>query len=149
MTKDEIRRSSQLRTLLKRVVVNRTGKKNKKTKNKKRYYVLSLRGVGCYDYLLIICTLKWNKNSDNNRKMKSPFFNLNQIRPTADCELWWFNTFDSFSLFQPSDYLNHYNKYSYQLIVACIMRARSMPTTLFFALPIHFVLKIESNVSGI
>ena len=148
MTKDEIRRSSQLRTLLKRVVVNRTWKKTK-TKNKKRYYVLSLRGVGCYDYLLIICILKWNKNSDNNRKMKSPFFNLNQIRPTADCELWWFNTFDSFSLFQPSDYLNHYNKYSYQLIVARIMRVRSMSTTLFFALAIHFVLKIESNVSGI
>ena len=44
MTKDEIRRSSQLRTLLKRVVVNRTGKKNKKNKKQKKILCTKFAG---------------------------------------------------------------------------------------------------------
>ena len=58
------------------------------------------------------------------------------------CELGWFDIFDSFSLVNQSDYLDHYNKDSYWLIVACFMTARSMLTTLLFALAINFVLKV-------
>ena len=53
--------------------------------------------------------------------------------------------FDSFSLVNQSDYSNHYNKDSYW-IVGSFLTARSMLTTLLFALTINFVLKIESNV---
>ena len=48
-------------------------------------------------------------------------------------------------LFNQSDYLNHSNKDSNRLIVACFMRVWSMLTTLLFALEIIFVSKIESN----
>ena len=48
-------------------------------------------------------------------------------------------------LYSQSDYLNHPNRDSDWLIVACFMRAESMLTTLLFALEIKFVLKIESN----
>ena len=47
------------------------------------------------------------------------------------------------------DYLNYSNRDSDWLIVACFMREYSMLTTLLFALEINFVLKIESNASGI
>ena len=74
---------------------------------------------------------------------------LLQIVNFDGCELGWFDIFDSFSLVNQSDYLDHYNKDSYWLIVACFMTARSMLTTLLFALAINFILKIESNVWGI
>ena len=48
-------------------------------------------------------------------------------------------------LYSQSDYLSHSNRDSDWLIVACFMRVQSMLTTLFFALEIKFVLKIESN----
>ena len=62
------------------------------------------------------------------------------------CELEWFDIFDSCSLFNQSDYLDHYNKDFYWLIVACFTTAPSMLTSLLFALAINFVLKIEINV---
>ena len=62
------------------------------------------------------------------------------------CELGWFDIFDSFSLVNQSDYLDHYNKDSYWLIATCFMTARSMLMTLLFALAINFVLKTEGNV---
>ena len=52
-------------------------------------------------------------------------------------------------LYSQSDYLNHCNRDSNWLIVACFMRVWSMLTTLLFALEIKFVLKIESNSWGI
>ena len=51
----------------------------------------------------------------------------------------------AFVLYSQSDYLNHSNRDSDWLIVACFMRVKSMLTTLLFALEIKFVLKIESN----
>ena len=51
-------------------------------------------------------------------------------------------------LYSQSDYLNHSNRDSDWLIVACFMRVKSMLTTLLFALEIKFVLKIESNSWG-
>ena len=48
-------------------------------------------------------------------------------------------------LYSQSDYLNDSNRDSDWLIVAYFMRVLSMLTTLFFALEIKFVLKIESN----
>ena len=48
-------------------------------------------------------------------------------------------------LYSQSDCLNHSNRDSDWLIVACFMRVMSMLTTLLFALKIKFVLKIESN----
>ena len=48
-------------------------------------------------------------------------------------------------LYSQSDYLNHSNRDSDWLIVACFMRVKSMLTALLFALKIKFVLKIESN----
>ena len=48
-------------------------------------------------------------------------------------------------LYSLSDYLNHSNRDSDWLIVACFMRVWSMLTTLLFASEIKFVLKIESN----
>ena len=58
------------------------------------------------------------------------------------CELGWFDIFDSFSLVNQSDYLDHYNKDSYWLIVACFMTAWSILTTPSFALAINFALKV-------
>ena len=52
-------------------------------------------------------------------------------------------------LYSQSDYLNHSNKDSDWLIVACFMRVYSMLTTLLFALEIKFDLKTESNSWGI
>ena len=52
-------------------------------------------------------------------------------------------------LFNQSDYLNHSNKDSGWLIVACFMRIKSMLTTSLFTLEIKFVSKIESNTWGI
>ena len=52
-------------------------------------------------------------------------------------------------LYSQSDYLNHSNRDSDWLIVACILRVKSMLKTLLFALEIKFVLKIESNTWGI
>ena len=52
-------------------------------------------------------------------------------------------------LYSQSDYLNHSNKDSDWLIVACFMRVWSMLTTLLFALEITFVLKVVSNSWGI
>ena len=63
----------------------------------------------------------------------------------ADCELWWFAFLTDLVLFKQSDYLNHSNKESDWLIIACFMRVWSMLTTLFFALEWKFALKIESN----
>ena len=51
-------------------------------------------------------------------------------------------------LYSQSDYLNHSNRDSDWLIVACFMRVQSMLTTLLFALEIKFVLKINSNFWG-
>ena len=48
-------------------------------------------------------------------------------------------------LYSQSDYLNHSNRDSDWLIVACLMRVESMLTTQLFALEIKFVLKIEGN----
>ena len=47
-------------------------------------------------------------------------------------------------LFNQSDYLNHSNKDSDWLIVACLIRVQSMLTTLLSALKIKFFLTIES-----
>ena len=52
-------------------------------------------------------------------------------------------------LYSQSDYLNHSNRDSDWLIVACFMRVWSMLTTLLFALEITFVLKVVSNSWGI
>ena len=52
-------------------------------------------------------------------------------------------------LFNQLNYLNHTNKDSDWLLVACFMRVWSMLMTLFFALKIKFVLKIESDAWGI
>ena len=52
-------------------------------------------------------------------------------------------------LYSQSDYLNHPNRDSDWLTVACLIGAESMLTTLLFALEIKFVLKIESNAWGI
>ena len=52
-------------------------------------------------------------------------------------------------LYSQSDYLNHSNRDSDWLIVACSMRVESILTTLLFALEINFVWKIESNAWGI
>ena len=51
----------------------------------------------------------------------------------------------AFVLYSQSDCLNHSNRDSDSLIVACFMEEKSMLTTLLFALEIKFVLKIESN----
>ena len=48
-------------------------------------------------------------------------------------------------LYSQSDYLNHSNRDSDWLVVACFMRVWSMLSTLLFALEMKFVLKIESN----
>ena len=51
--------------------------------------------------------------------------------------------------YSQSDYLNYYNKHYDWPIVACFMRVESMLTTLWFALDLKFILKIESNAQGI
>ena len=51
----------------------------------------------------------------------------------------------AYVLYSQSDYLNHSNRDSDWLIVACFMIVYSMLTTLLFALEIKFVVKIESN----
>ena len=48
-------------------------------------------------------------------------------------------------LYSQLDYLNHSNRDSDWLVVACFMRVWSMLSTLLFALEMKFVLKIESN----
>ena len=53
--------------------------------------------------------------------------------------------FTALVLYSQSDYLNHSNRDSDWLIVACFMRVKRMLTTLLFALEIKFVLKIESD----
>ena len=51
--------------------------------------------------------------------------------------------------YSQSDYLNYYNNNYDWPIVACFMRVESMLTTLWFALDLKFILKIESNAQGI
>ena len=51
--------------------------------------------------------------------------------------------------YSQSDYLNYYNKNYDWPIVACFFRVESMLTTLWFALDLKFILKIESNAQGI
>ena len=46
-------------------------------------------------------------------------------------------------LYSQSDYLNHSNRDSDWLTVACLIGAESMLTTLLFALEIKFVLKLK------
>ena len=58
-------------------------------------------------------------------------------------ELRWFDILTVLVLYSQLDYLNHSNRDSDWLIVACFMRVESMLTTLLFALEIKFVLKLK------
>ena len=65
---------------------------------------------------ILVCKLSQNVNSDGLTLLKA------------------------LVLYSQSDYLNHSNRDSDWLIVACFMRVESMLTTLLFALKIKFVL---------